>query len=100
MTARKPGVDSGVVLSAHGLTTRTISKGDPYEWQVEKTARAIVDALGIPHLDWAVCYQSRGGPLEWIGPPTDAEIRRAGVEGKGVIIAPIAFVSEHSETLV
>jgi len=40
------------------------------------------------------------GPLEWIGPATDAEIRRAGQDGKGVIVAPIAFVSEHSETLV
>ncbi len=48
----------------------------------------------------AVCYQSRVGPLKWIGPATDAEIRRAGAEGKGVIVAPIAFVSEHSETLV
>jgi ferrochelatase len=40
------------------------------------------------------------GPLEWIGPATDSEVRRAGAEGKGVIIVPVAFVSEHSETLV
>jgi ferrochelatase len=40
------------------------------------------------------------GPLEWIGPATDAEILRAGRDGKGVILAPVAFVSEHSETLV
>jgi ferrochelatase len=59
-----------------------------------------VDALGIEGLDWSVCYQSRVGPLEWIGPATDAEIARAGADGKGVIVAPIAFVSEHSETLV
>jgi ferrochelatase len=59
-----------------------------------------VDALGINGLDWQVCYQSRVGPLEWIGPATDVEIRRAGTDGKGVIVAPIAFVSEHSETLV
>jgi ferrochelatase len=59
-----------------------------------------VDKLGIKGLDWRVCYQSRVGPLRWIGPATDAEIARAGAESKGVIIAPIAFVSEHSETLV
>jgi len=47
-----------------------------------------------------ICYQSRVGPLEWLGPATDAEIRRAGKDGKGLIVAPIAFVSEHSETLV
>jgi ferrochelatase len=51
-------------------------------------------------LDWQLCYQSRVGPLEWIGSATDAEIRRAGSKGKGVIVTPIAFVSEHSETLV
>ncbi len=97
---RKPGVDYRLLLSAHGLPKRTIAKGDPYQFQVERTAAAIVDALGIEGLDWAVCYQSRVGPLEWIGPATEAEIRRAGADGKGVIVAPIAFVSEHSETLV
>ena len=55
---------------------------------------------GWPDLDWSICYQSRVGPLKWIGPATDAEIRRAGAEGKALIVAPIAFVSEHSETLV
>lgn len=99
-TSAKPGVDYRLLLSAHGLPKRTIAKGDPYQWQVEQTAAALVDALGIKGLDWQVCYQSRVGPLEWIGPATDAEIRRAGKDGKGVIVAPVAFVSEHSETLV
>jgi ferrochelatase len=97
---RKPGVDHRLLLSAHGLPKRMISRGDPYQWQVEKTAEAIVEKLGIAGLDWSLCYQSRVGPLEWIGPATDAEVRRAGREGKGIVIAPIAFVSEHSETLV
>ncbi len=99
-TRAKPDVNYRLLLSAHGLPRRTIAKGDPYQWQVEQTAKAIVDALGMNGLDWTVCYQSRVGPLEWIGPATDAEIRRAGADGKGVVIAPIAFVSEHSETLV
>ncbi|HEY4125430.1 MAG TPA: ferrochelatase [Rhizomicrobium sp.] len=100
LTKKNPTVDYRLLLSAHGLPKRTVSKGDPYQWQVEKTAAAIVDRLGISNLDWQVCYQSRVGPLEWIGPSTDSEIRRAGHEGKGLIVAPIAFVSEHSETLV
>jgi len=100
LTRVKPGVSYRLLLSAHGLPKRTIAKGDPYQWQVERTAAAIVDRLGIKVPDWRVCYQSRVGPLAWIGPATDAEIRRAGAEGKGVAIAPIAFVSEHSETLV
>jgi ferrochelatase len=96
----KPGISYRLLLSAHGLPKRTVARGDPYQWQVEQTAAAIVEALGMPGLDHTVCYQSRVGPLEWIGPATDSEIRRAASEGKGVIVAPIAFVSEHSETLV
>jgi len=47
-----------------------------------------------------VTYQSRVGPLKWIGPSTDQEIMAAGAEGRPLVIVPIAFVSEHSETLV
>jgi len=94
------GLSYRLLLSAHGLPKRVIQKGDPYQWQVEQSAAAIVKALGMPEFDPVVCYQSRVGPLEWIGPSTDAEITRAGKDGKGVIVAPIAFVSEHSETLV
>ncbi len=100
LAMRKPGVDYRLLLSAHGLPKRVIAKGDPYQWQVEKTARAVVDRLGMKELDWTVCYQSRVGRLRWIGPATDAEIARAGADRVGVIVAPIAFVSEHSETLV
>jgi ferrochelatase len=88
-----------VLLSAHGLPER-ISASDPYRAQIERTASALVEGLGIEGLDWTVCYQSRVGPLKWIGPSTDAEVRRAGTDGKGVVLVPIAFVSEHSETLV
>jgi len=96
----QPGISYRLLLSAHGLPKRTIEKGDPYQFQVEQTARSLVDALGIKDLDWNVCYQSRVGPLKWLEPSTDGEIRRAGREGKAVVVAPIAFVSEHSETLV
>jgi protoporphyrin/coproporphyrin ferrochelatase len=89
-----------LLLSAHGLPKRTVQKGDPYQWQVEQSAAAIVKELAMPGLEPIVCYQSRVGPLKWIGPSTDGEIIRAGQDGKGVIVAPIAFVSEHSETLV
>ena len=89
-----------LLLSAHGLPERVIERGDPYQWQVEKSAAAIVEELGMENLDHVVCYQSRVGPLKWLGPSTDAEIRRAGVQGKSLVVAPLAFVSEHSETLV
>lgn len=89
-----------ILFSAHGLPEKVIKKGDPYQWQVEQTVAAIVSVLAIPKLDYVVCYQSRVGPLKWIGPATDDEIKRAGDEGKPLIVVPIAFVSEHSETLV
>jgi ferrochelatase len=89
-----------VLFSAHGLPKRVVDGGDPYQWQVEQTAAAVAEQLAKPGLDWVVCYQSRVGPLEWIGPATDEEIARAGREGVAVVVVPVAFVSEHSETLV
>lgn len=89
-----------LLFSAHGLPEKIVLGGDPYQWQVEQTAAAIVAELGEAAADSVVCYQSRVGPLKWIGPSTDEEIRRAGDESKPILIAPIAFVSEHSETLV
>lgn len=89
-----------VLFSAHGLPKKVVAGGDPYQWQVEQSAAAVAAALGDSDLDWQVCYQSRVGPLEWIGPSTEAEIARAGRDGVPVVLVPIAFVSEHSETLV
>lgn len=99
-TRRKQDVDYRVLLSAHGLPKRIVQKGDPYCNEVQRTARALVERLGITGTDWRVTYQSRVGPLEWVGPATDAEIRRAGRDGKGVVVVPVSFVSEHAETLV
>jgi protoporphyrin/coproporphyrin ferrochelatase len=87
-----------VLFSAHGLPAKTIKAGDPYQSQVEQTAAAIGEHLGA--VEWSVCYQSRVGPLRWIGPSTESEIRRAGMHKTGVVLYPISFVSEHSETLV
>jgi len=89
-----------LLLSAHGLPLKIVRKGDPYPEQVEATAKAVAAALRHRPVDWRVCYQSRVGPLAWLGPSTEAEIRCAGQDGMGVVIAPISFVSEHSETLV
>jgi ferrochelatase len=100
MTKTKPELSYRVLFSAHGLPKKIVETGDPYQSQVEMTVGAVVEALGEKDLDWQVCYQSRVGPLEWIGPSTEEEIKRAGAEGKGLIVVPVAFVSEHSETLV
>lgn len=93
-----------LLLSAHGLPQKVVDAGDPYAAQVEEGARRIVAALGADlgrdDIDARVCYQSRVGPLKWLEPSTEAEIRRAGEEGTSLLVAPVAFVSEHSETLV
>lgn len=95
-TAGKPRL----LLSAHGLPKRIVDAGDPYQRQVEETAAAVVAALGDADLDHVVCYQSRVGPLRWIKPATVDEVKRAGRDRVPVVVAPLAFVSEHSETLV
>lgn len=89
-----------VIFSAHGLPEKVIQKGDPYQAQVEATTQAVVRALGIEGLDYVNSYQSRVGPMKWIGPSTEEELLRAGREELPVVLVPIAFVSEHSETLV
>jgi ferrochelatase len=88
-----------VLFSAHGLPERDIAKGDPYRWQVEQTCAAIAARLEWPW-DWRICYQSRVGPLKWIGPSTPEAIVEACEDGMNVLIDPVAFVSEHVETLV
>lgn len=88
-----------LLFSAHGLPQKVVDAGDPYQAQVEATARAVVDRLG-GEWDWQVCYQSKVGRLEWLKPSTETALRQAIADGVGVMISPIAFVSEHVETLV
>lgn len=94
------GPEPRILYSAHGVPKAFVEAGDPYQGQVERSVAAIRRTLGREDLDHVICYQSRVGPLEWIGPYTDREIERAGAHGKPLIVAPVAFVSEHSETLV
>jgi ferrochelatase len=88
-----------LLFSAHGLPEKIIEKGDPYQSQVERTCEAVMAELGAGW-DWQVCYQSRVGPMKWLGPSTPEAIKAAADEGLGVLVVPIAFVSEHVETLV
>lgn len=89
-----------LLFSAHGLPESKIKKGDPYQWQVEETVKGIMSKLSSANIDYVISYQSRVGPMKWIGPSTDAEIIKYSKENKGIVIVPVAFISEHSETLV
>jgi ferrochelatase len=88
-----------VLFSAHGIPEKLVTRdGDPYQEQVEATVAAVAERAGLK--DHALCYQSRVGPLKWLGPSTPEAIDQAAEDKVGVLIVPIAFVSEHIETLV
>ncbi len=89
-----------VLFSAHGLPESIITAGDPYQHQVERTVAAVVRQMAVSDMEHLVCYQSRATPQKWIGPSTEDEIARAGREKVALLVVPIAFVSDHSETLV
>jgi len=95
-----PNVPMKLLFSAHGLPQSIVDAGDPYQFQIERTVENIVKALGPSDLDWEICYQSRATPEKWLEPSTVDAIRKAAAERKAVVIAPVAFVSDHSETLV
>jgi len=92
------GKNYRILFSAHGLPQKIIDQGDPYQLQVEETVGAILSAIG-ERVDYQICYQSRVGPMRWLAPSTEEEVRRAGRERRAVIMVPVSFVSEHSETL-
>jgi ferrochelatase len=89
-----------LIFSAHGLPESVVQAGDPYASQVAATAEAVAERLPKALSDWRIAYQSRVGPMKWLGPTTLDEIEAAAKDGVGVVISPIAFVSEHVETLV
>ncbi len=98
--AKKPD-NIRVLFSAHGLPEKIVEKGDPYPKQIETCAGLIAQALPKQLQDWQICYQSRVGRLKWIGPSTIDAVQEAGLAKKsGLLIVPIAFVSEHVETQV
>jgi ferrochelatase len=87
-----------LLFSAHGLPRKIVDAGDPYEQQIRATYDAVRDQLGWPHT--TLCYQSRVGPLEWLQPYTEDVIRaKAAAGAKQMLVYPIAFVSDHVETL-
>ena len=89
-----------LLFTAHGLPLSIVQAGDPYPGQIRASAAAVVAALGLPGLDWRIAFQSRVTPQQWLKPDTEDEVKQAGRDGVGLVLVPIAFVSEHSETLV
>lgn len=95
-----PSVPLRILFSAHGLPEAIVRGGDPYQYQIEQTTAAVIAGWRRNDLDWRICYQSRATPQQWIQPSTDHEVAQAGRDKTAVLVVPIAFVSEHTETLV
>ena len=93
-----------LLFSAHGLPESIVKAGDPYQQEVEDSVAGVISALGPPsaadYQDFQVCYQSRATPQQWLEPSTDQAIHKAAADRAAVLVVPIAFVSDHIETLV
>lgn len=88
-----------ILFSAHGLPERFVERGDPYVEHTQATRLGVLERLGVPNRQ-LLAFQSRTGPVRWIGPGTDEVLRRLGGEGvREVLVVPISFVSDHIETL-
>ena len=99
LTRFPDGVRPHLVFSAHGLPIRLIENGDPYQRQIEETVRLVLETggFGLAH---TLCYQSKVGRERWLEPallPTLESLARGGEQA--VLAIPIAFVSDHIETL-
>ncbi|WP_028950060.1 ferrochelatase [Sulfurihydrogenibium subterraneum] len=86
------------LFSAHSLPEKIILDGDPYKHQTEETVKLIME--NFKGVSYSLAYQSKVGPVKWLEPFTDQEIERLAKEGvKNLVVIPVSFVSEHSETL-
>lgn len=88
-----------LIFSAHGLPQKIIDKGDLYEQHIVQTVEMAKKALskgGIKFADIHLAYQSRLGPIEWLRPYMDDKLHE--FKGKKVIVFPIAFTIDNSET--
>ena len=89
-----------VLMSAHSLPMSFVNEGDPYPAEIEATFRGVLARLEEPRPRCLLAYQSQTGPVAWLGPQTSDVLRELGREGRrDVLVAPIAFVSDHIETL-
>ena len=92
------GGSARVLFCAHGLPER-VARKDPYPSQVVATVEGISGLLEPPALH-RLAWQSKVGPVKWLEPPVERALEEYSAEGvKEVVLVPVSFVSEHSETL-
>ncbi len=88
-----------ILFSAHSLPMYVVDRGDPYPQEIGASVQAVMQALNFSH-EYMLAYQSQVGPIKWLGPQTEDVIVKLGRRGRTrVLVVPIAFVSDHIETL-
>jgi ferrochelatase len=88
-----------ILFSAHSLPLDVIDRGDAYPQEVGASVQRVIERLALSN-PYVLAYQSDVGPVRWLGPSTEQVIRRLGERGhRHVLVVPIAFTSDHIETL-
>ncbi|KAJ3292545.1 ferrochelatase hem15 [Rhizoclosmatium sp. JEL0117] len=88
-----------LLFSAHSLPMSVVNRGDTYPGEVAATVNAVMERLGHRN-PYRLVWQSQVGPSAWLGPKTEDVIKGYGKQGKkNLLVVPIAFVSDHIETL-
>ncbi len=88
-----------ILFSAHGTPMKLVRAGDPYSAHIKKTVEMVVERGGFKQSN-SLCYQSKVGPQKWLTPSTPDTIEELAARGvKDMLAVPIAFASDHLETL-
>ncbi|XP_070178647.1 ferrochelatase, mitochondrial-like isoform X2 [Littorina saxatilis] len=91
--------DVVILFSAHSLPMKVVNRGDPYPLEVSATVQRVMEELGQSH-SYRLVWQSKVGPLPWLSPQTDDAIKGlVARNNKNILLVPIAFTSDHIETL-
>jgi ferrochelatase len=91
--------EAEIVFSAHSVPMAVIEKGDPYQQQIEETVQLIVERGGWNNAH-RLCYQSKVGASRWLQPSLHQTLRQLATEQvREMCVVPVAFVSDHVETL-
>jgi len=88
-----------ILFSAHSLPMSVVNRGDPYVAEVAATVNAVMEKIGHTN-PYRLVWQSKVGPAAWLGAQTDEALKGLSSNGyKNVLLVPIAFTSDHIETL-
>ncbi|KAI8390968.1 ferrochelatase [Radiomyces spectabilis] len=91
--------DAIILFSAHSLPMQVVNRGDPYPAEVAASVQRVMERLGNQNA-YRLVWQSQVGPKAWLGPQTSDALEGYAKAGKkNIVVVPIAFTSDHIETL-